>query len=426
MNEEKTRNEARQLRKEFNARSPKWRIESVIHDGSWYDIPKWAKVAKVDEDDIREWIKNNGNNLIKSRLNSYRTKYEDIINWYEKEGIDIEQSIVPSNFPPKVWTGKTETEIFIEAPRRRVGTVNFEVETEDILEKVSTILRGVGRVSPEGGSRYRAYGLSAIHMRNLLSKGLTFEEFKSLDLRIRSILLQRELVDLPDEWLKEALPFYSKIFAPGILRPSMSTIEIYLPDRADRQSQIMIWIILAIKKFNEEASVPFSGYLSNVLRYWPYDLPDEFLGKELAKFQREKKKAIESILPENGEKGKIPVEELAELMEISLEEFLSLNEEHENWLAELNATTLTWEDSANEKKGELLGTSEQLKPNIELMSRISMAVVKSAVDTKEWNSAYLIIKHLDTPEIDEELKTKLSSEFISKFAEHLNNKNDEN
>lgn len=425
MKKDTTRNQARRLRKEFDARSEKWRIEAVIHDGSWYDIPKWAKIAKVSEDDIKKWIQDYGQNLIKSRLNSYRTKYEDIVNWYEKENIEIEQSIVPSNFPPKIWTGRTETEIFLDAPRRRVGTVNFQVDNTEILEKIIDILKGVGRISPEGGSKYRAYGLSAIHMRNLLSKGLTAEEFKSLDVRIRSVLLQRELIDLPDYWLKNSLPFYSKIFAPGILRPTMSTIEIYLPDKADRQSQIMIWVILAMKKFDEEASVPFSGYLSNVLRYWPYDLPDEFLGKELAKFQREKKKAIDSFVDGDNNRGNIPVEDLAEHMEISLEDFLSLNEEHENWLAELNATTLTWEDSANEKKGEMLGTTEQIKPDIELLSKMSIAVVKSAVDTKSWDSAYLVIKQLDMSEIDEDLKSKLNPEFIMKFAEHLNNNNNE-
>ena len=45
-------------------------------------------------------------------------------------------------------------------------------------------------------------------------------------------------------------------------------------------------------KYDEKSNVPFSGYLANVLRRWPYDLPNNELGVELAKFQRERSKAI--------------------------------------------------------------------------------------------------------------------------------------
>lgn len=414
-------NKVRKLRKKFNAEEPIWRIESVIHDGSWYDVEKWARISKVSEEEIRKWISNNESKLIKSNLDSYRVGYDDIVNWYEEQGIDTEESIVPSNFPPKLWAGNTETEFFINAPRRRVGTINFAAADTELYEKIVEILKGVGKILPDKGNRYRAYGLSAIHMRNLLSKGLSEEEYKSLDMKTRASLLQRELIDLPDEWLEQSLPFYSRIFAPGILKPSMSTIEIYLPDKYDLQSQITIWVITAMKKFDEQASVPFSGYLSSVLRHWPYDLPDEYLGKELSKFQRERKKAI-NLATEGTQIDNVPIEDIADIMEISLDEYVALNNEHENWLAEKNATTLTWEDSANEKSGKLLGVTEQLKPDIEKLAEMSLAIVKAAVDTEEWSSAYAVISQVDCSEIDCELKSKLNMNFIIAFSEHLNEK----
>lgn len=407
------------LRKKFNSRSDRWRIEAVIHDGNWYDFNKWRRVARVSDETLSEWIKDNEDKLIKSDLDSYRMGYDEIVKWYEKEDLDVEESIVPNNFPPKLWGRTTETDVFLNAPRRRVGTVNFAVESDEILERVIKILKGVAKVSPDANNRYRAYGLSAIHIRSLLSKGLTKAEFDLLDIKTRAILMQRELIDLPTDWLEDALDFYANTFAPSVLRSSMSTIEIYLPDRHDIHSQTVIWVINAMKKFDEEASVPFSGYLSSVLRHWPYDLPDEHLGKDLSRFQRERKRAIDNI-NDNNKKDNIPIEEIAEEMDISLEEYINMINEHENWLAERNATTLTWEDSANEKKGVLVGVIQSPETDFNKLYKMSISTVNAALDTKDWDSALEVIRQLDKDEIDEEIREKLSIEFISKFAKYLN------
>lgn len=409
----------KRIRKHFNAQDDIWKIEAVIHDGNWYDLEKWAKVAKVDEKTLLAWIEDNKDILIESGLDSYRVGYDEIIRWYEQEDIDVEESIVPSNFPPKLWGGTTETDVFSNAPRRRVGTISFKVDNDEILDRCVEILKGVGKVMPDEGGRYRAYGLSAIHMKNLLSKGLTESEFESLDVKTRAILLQRELVDLPPEWLSEAITFYANIFAPSILKSAMPTISIYLPNKEDIHSQIVIWVITAMKKFDENASVPFSGYLSSVLRHWPYDLPNEFLGKDLAKFQRERKKVIE-LIKEEGYKGdNISIETLAEKMDIPKDEYIELNSEHENWLAEKNATTLTWEDSANEKKGELLGAETVVKVDVEKMATISLAAVRAGIETKDWDSMITVISQIDKSDIDKDINEKLSSEFLVSFAKNL-------
>lgn len=409
----------KRIKKQFNAQDDIWKIEAVIHDGNWYDPEKWAKVAKVDEKTLLAWIEDNKDILIESGLGSYRVGYDEIIRWYEQEGIDVEESIVPSNFPPKLWGGTTETDVFSNAPRRRVGTISFKVDNDEILDRCVEILKGVGKVMPDEEGRYRAYGLSAIHMKNLLSKGLTESEFESLDVKTRAILLQRELVDLPPEWLSEAITFYANIFAPSILKSAMPTISIYLPNKEDIHSQIVIWVITAMKKFDENASVPFSGYLSSVLRHWPYDLPNEFLGKDLAKFQRERKKAIE-LIKEEGYKGdNISIETLAEKMDIPKDEYIELNSEHENWLAEKNATTLTWEDSSNEKKGELLGSEAAVKNDVEKMATISLAAVRAGIETKDWDSMITVISQIDKSDIDKDINEKLSSEFLASFAKNL-------
>lgn len=409
----------KQLRQAFNAQDDQWRIEAVIHDGNWYDLDKWRRVAKVPVEMVEEWIENNEDILIQSEEGSYRVGHDEVVRWYDEQEIDIEESIIPNNFPPRLWAGQTETDIFLSAPRRRVSTVSFVVERDGILEKVQEILKGVARVAPDKLGRYRAYGLSAIHMRNLLSKGLTEDEFDSLDIKTRSVLMQRELTDLPEEWVEQALHFYTNKFAPNALKSSMSTISIYLPDRADIHAQTIIWVIRAIQKFDETASVPFAGYLSTVLRHWPYNLPDEYLGKELSRFQRERKKAIDQALEEGYPNNNVPNTVIADIMNMSLEEYIENVEEHETWLATMNATTLTWQDSANEKKGTTIGPPGVVESDSRKLFQISLAAIKAAVDTKEWDCAYRLISQIDIHEVDMNLRDGLTTEYLLALQKHL-------
>lgn len=416
----------KQTRDKFNSMSDTWRIEAVIHDGNWYDESKWRRVAKVDSETLENWIEENKDILIKSELGSYRVGYDDILNWYDKEDLDIGEAIVPNNFPPKMWGKTTETDVFLSAPRRRVGTVSFEVPDKELLNKCINILKGTAKIMPDKEGRYKAHGLSAIHIKNLLSKGLTEKEFDSLQVKTRAIIMQRELTDLPIEWLEDALDFYTNNFAPSILRSSMSTISIYLPDKYDIHSQTIVWVITALKKFNEQASVPFSGYLSNVLRHWPYDLPDEHLGKELSKFQRDRKRAIEEAEESDlSVNGHVPIEVLAELMDMPIENYIELNKEHENWKSTKNASTLTWEDSSNEKKGTLVGDVAGAETDVGQSSKMSIAALRAAVDTEEWDSAYDFISQIDSNEIDTSIAGRLSPEFTKAFAKHFASVNDE-
>lgn len=408
------------LRKLFNSKDEQWRIEAVIHDGNWYDIEKWMKVAKIKEEQtLLKYIKENENILIESGLGSYRVGYDEIISWYKKEDLNHKENTVPNNFPPKLWGKTTETDVFLNAPRRRAGTVSFHTESDDLLKRCISILKGVGKVMPDSSGRNRAFGLSAAHMKNMLSKGLTETEFKSLDIKTRAFLLQRELIDLPPEWLEDSLKFYVNTFAPSILKSTMPTISIYLPDKHDIHSQIVIWVITAMKKFDEQASVPFSGYLNSVLRHWPYDLPNEHLGKDLAKFQRERKKAIDEAQSNGYEGENVPLDVIIDIMGVPKEVYLALNIEHENWLSSKNATTLTWEDSSNEKKGELLGQHAVENVDTNQLTRISLAAVRAGVDTGDWESCETLIAQIDEFEMDADILEKLSPEYIKEFAKYM-------
>ncbi|MGR5494573.1 hypothetical protein ACPV5Z_26920, partial [Vibrio mediterranei] len=79
------------------------------------------------------------------------------------------------------------------------------------------------------------------------------------------------------------------------LKPHQKTMEIFLPEQMDRNAQMYEWIIKALQKYDENSGVPFSGYLASVLNRWPYDLPDNALGKPMAAFQRNRAKAIKKL-----------------------------------------------------------------------------------------------------------------------------------
>lgn len=405
--------ERKDFTSEFKKRDPLWRLEAVIHDGNWYDVPKWARVAKVKKELVEEWISKNGDILLESGHGSYRVAYDTIIDWYEKNGLALDAMLIPKNFPPKLWAGMTETEAFLQTPRRRVGTISFVSTDSELVEKVKGILKGVAKIAPDKKDRYKAYGLSANYIKQLLTLGLTKDELEFLDLKSRSMLMQRELIDFRDTWLAEALVFYSE-YAKSVLKSSMSTISIYIPERDDQRAQRLFWVMTAIRKFDETAGVPFSGYLASVLRHWPYDLPEEYLGKELSDFQRKRSKAINEAIESGEYEGEdVPIEILAERLDLSLSDYIVLADEHATWIAERNASALTWEESGNEKGGSIVGISseEDVEKDYTMSNLLSHAIIIAALETKDYDTAYLLIDQMESKDISSNLSAQLSDEF---------------
>lgn len=409
--------------KEFKKRPPIWRIEAVIHDGSWYDVKKWARVAKVKPDEIEAWIKKNrkSSHLIKSENGeSYRVSYDEVLNWYSRQtDISIKDKIIPNNYPPRLWDNQTEVEAFIRVPRRKTSTLTFDTMDDKLIAKTTKALSGVARVRFDSNDKHRAYGLSDEYMRQVLVKALSSKEIDELKIKKRKAILRRELTDFSREFIEEALMFYLP-FSRNILKTHMSTLKIYLPDESDLDSQIIAWIVSAMRKFDETKPVPFSGYLNSVLRFWPYDLPDEVLGKELSHFQRQRQKAITELGQELGPDRILSNTEIADKMEMELKDFITLNSQHETWLAERSATTLNWSDSSNEKSGTLVGASAGTETDVILANAISVAIINAALETSNYKDAALIIKSMDKNEHDEDRLSELSTSFKQEFACELN------
>lgn len=382
--EQETKEAQKALKRKWKNYTDIFRIEAVIHDGQWYTLEKWAKVALIkDLTILKNYIKTHPNIIAEN--GSYRTSYNNIIEWYNKNNIDISEQIVPRNYPPRFVDGKTETQNFIDSPRSRVSCL-MVAPPPQLIQKIASIARKFGRVVITKDQRLYVYTLNADFIHYRIRQQLTLEEYNKTRFRTRYRFMRRDLMDLSDEFLTQEVEFYYH-FCVSVLRSHEKTMQIFLPDADDRKGQIYEWILTAIQKFNEKASVPFSGYLATVLQRWPYDLPDEELGKQLASFQRARAKAIAKIQAEQGvEEQAITEKEICKAMGYTMKEFHAFEQQHTRWTNLKNAHTLFWDENAQEKIGESIFIQRDAKADIQRKFVIQYAILKGAVETHSWES----------------------------------------
>ena len=406
---------------EFLKTSPDFRIGCIIADGMWYSMQKWRKLARVQQSDIDTWMTHNGSMLIQatSGAQSYRMGLDALTQWHHDHGFEVGDQIVDFLFPARVWDKKTETEGFLNAPLREVGTVSFRASPH-VAQKIKSALRGTARVCEESPRKYRAYCLDANHIKpiilDILDKFPESEGASKVTGHNRS--RRRELCDFSENFKSNLLFFYIG-FAKSLVKKHMDTISIFLPDPIDRESQIIMWVIEAIRKFDESASVPFSGYLNSVLGKWPYDVPAKTLGRELCDFQRNRSKAI-SDLKKQGEEY-ISTAQLAEKMGLDKKIFDSYEAKHKTWLSTKNATSLIWEENGEEKSSSLslLNGGHDTTCDIGLANQLSMAIIQTALDTGDFDNAFLIIDQMDDNNIDDGIINNLSPQFVSTLGKHM-------
>ena len=158
-------------------------------------------------------------------------------------------------------------------------------------------------------------------------------------------------------------------------------MSIFLPEISDRGAQIYEWIIIAFQKYDETSGVPFSGYFANVLTKWPYDLPDDTLGKKMAGYQRLRAKAVLKLKKEletEDKKDELIFKELENYY--TKEEIENLEESHQHWLKIQGTSNLTWSEKNDEKVGKSI-TKNQDNIDISVRSKITRAILNACIVT---------------------------------------------
>lgn len=405
--------------------SPTFRIEAIISDGMWYSFSKWKRLAQVTDEELQDWIDTNmeSGDLIQSKTGakSFRVGHEYIKEWHRNHGAPQGKQLLDFLFPPRIWGGMTEIEGFLEAPLREIGIVSF-ICADHVAEEAIEALRGVARVRVDKKGNYKAYGLSAGYIKEIIQK--VFAKYPAMEtdkIYSRNESKRREMVDFSNSYANSIVHFYVE-FGKSLAKKEKETIQIFLPDYEDQRSQMVMWVIEAIEKFNESASVPFSGYLDNVLKRWPYDLPMLFLGKDLSTFQRERSRALTRLRAKSGDDGtaSFSAKAISEEMGLSSVEFTDLEESHKAWLRSQTATTLTWGETAEEKSStNVMEPLEVAESDLELASKISESIINAALDTGLYEDALVTASQIDLHDIDMRKLADLDRDFVIALGRQL-------
>lgn len=410
-------------KKEFLALDPDFKIGAIISDGMWYSFTKWRDMAGVTEEQLSKWIEErlSTGELIQSDTGakSYRFPLSSMRKWYKDHGLDIEKDqLLSFVFPPRIWDNKSETEGFLSAPLRKIGIVSFNCSS-DIAEDIKKDLLGIARVREADPGKYKAYCLNASYVKKIVEDSFRRHGKEPDKVYSLAVAKRREMVDFSPEFAK-GLVFFYKEFGKSLVKNEMETIKIFLKDKDEQETQILLWVLQAIEKFDESASVPFSGYFNTVIHRWPYDLPSTFLGKELSNFQRNRSKALKS-LQKRYKRDNFKTEEIIEEMGISRNEFKDLDEKHKIWTKTQNTTHLTWDHTTDEKgiEGSVFGSHNSSVEDIRLANTISVAVIRAAISTGLYQDAFTIAGQIDAKELDKNSINSVSEDFVKELAKNL-------
>lgn len=405
------------IRKNFLAKDANFRMNAVIHSGQWYTLNKWAKLAHVAEQELKCFLETTDMPIIQEKT-SYRVDTEEVFRWYKENNLDIERAIVPNDFSPRIWGGKTETDALLETPQHISNILLIYCPDTNVLHKIKHTLKGYAWcVYNDVRKVLKVYTTSFTYVEQILATQLSKHEYESLIIHYTTQRKWRSLSDFDEEFLGGFLMFYSN-FSKQCLKPYIGTIVTYIPYN-DLESQIREWVMVALNKFDEKEPVPFSAYLNNFLRFRPYELGTDMLGEELTVFQREHSRQAKALANELH----INIDEVDENV---IRERMGYDDKNKYFLLleqtiEFNtlkkAHSLNWADDKNtEKQGTSMFTKkEKTDYDRKRQTSISRAIIRATLASKKYDdfdtllqNNFEAIKYLN---ISNEFKQALMAEL---------------
>lgn len=410
----------KKIKEQFSLRDKGFRINAVIHSGQWYTFDKWLKLSQVDREDLVKYLEETTIPII-HKQNSYRVDSEEVFRWYHENNLNIEEAIVPNDFSPRVWGGKTEVDVLLETPQHISNILLVYCDDVNVLYKIKNILRGYAWcVYRENKKQLKIYTTSFKYIEQILTSQLTGREFNSLVIRYTVQRKWRSLSDFDEDFLGGFLMFYSN-FSKQCLKPHMETIKTYINSHEDIESQIREWIMIALNKFDEKETVPFSAYLNRYLQFRPYELGNELLGDDLANFQKEHSRAVKELATELNVDIKMIDENLVrEKMGYSdKNEYFSLLERTIEFNSLKVARDINWEEKNNEKQGSsIFDRKEKNEHDRRRQTEISKAIIKATIETERYEDLETLLSNnfdaLKYLNVSNEYKMSLLKQLQSK------------
>ena len=410
----------KKIKEQFSLRDKDFRINAVIHSGQWYTFDKWLKLSQVDKEDLVKYLEETTIPII-HKQNSYRVNSKEVFRWYRENNLNIEEAIVPNDFSPRVWGGKTEVDVLLETPQHISNILLVYCNDINVLYKIKNILRGYAWcVYRENKKQLKIYTTSFKYIEQILTSQLTGREFNSLVIRYTVQRKWRSLSDFDEDFLGGFLMFYSN-FSKQCLKPHMETIKTYINSHEDIESQIREWIMIALNKFDEKETVPFSAYLNRYLQFRPYELGNELLGDDLANFQKEHSRAVKELASELNIDIKLVDENLVrEKMGYSdKNEYFSLLERTIEFNSLKVARDINWEEKNNEKQGSsIFERKEKNEHDRRRQTEISKAIIKATIETERYEDLETLLSNnfdaLKYLNVSNEYKMSLLKQLQSK------------
>lgn len=410
----------KKIKENFSLKDKDFRINAVIHSGQWYTFDKWLKLSQVDREDLIKYLEETTVPII-HKQNSYRVDSKEVFRWYHENNLNIEEAVVPNDFSPRVWGGKTEVDVLLDTPQHISNILLVYCNDINVLYKIKNILRGYAWcVYRENKKQLKIYTTSFKYIEQILTSQLTDREFNSLVIRYTMQRKWRSLSDFDEDFLGGFLMFYSN-FSKQCLKPHMETIKTYINSHEDIESQIREWIMIALNKFDEKETVPFSAYLNRYLQFRPYELGNELLGDDLANFQKEHSRAVKELASEFNVDIKSVDENLVrERMGYSdKNEYFSLLERTIEFNSLKVARDINWEEKNNEKQGSsIFERKEKNEHDRRRQTEISKAIIKATIETERYEDLETLLSNnfdaLKYLNVSNEYKMSLLKQLQSK------------
>lgn len=418
---------------EFRNLSIEDRVIVFLSDGQWWSLEKLLRMLEIGkipgkvpraqaERDVaavlRRLTENKTIVRAKTGAKSYRMPLESVLTWYRRNGVDLGQRLVASNFPVRIFGGVTEIEGFLNAPLRECTSISFKDYSSEVFYAVRQAMAGVGTVRRGKAGRVYVKTLAVEPARTILRQTLDrFPESHKGRLSISKVAARRLVDDLDPRFFSEMMEFYL-MFIRSRLKKQMEIITVFLPLEEEQTAQLTEWVIEAVEKYDEMASVPLSGYLENSVPYWAHDLPQQFIGKELAEFQNKRSKAVKALrkarqVPASHE---FSYHEIAEQMGIPYEHFMVLKEQNDTWFKQRNMESITrGEDTSEERRADTVFSLDSAPSrDYQAATDVFFAALSAADDTVSLNDLYYFAKIAsDDSQADVSV---LSQDFLERFA----------
>lgn len=221
---------------------------------------------------------------------------------------------------PRYFGGILEDDGWSKAPLHTCHLVHFKVGgnvTRDRLANLLEVKPTEVSVNEDGLYKIYAEENSDLYDRVKKLKELA-PEAKISGIRLEANLKRRNVADLPKRYYSDLCNHYGNFARKVLLRGMMSSITKHLPDPGDQSQQIYIWVIEAIKRYDDSTAIPFAAYLGTSLTKWVYDLNRKAYGRSIADIELKYTRAVTTF--KTREMREPTTAELAEELDMSVEE----------------------------------------------------------------------------------------------------------